>query len=346
MINRWVKRLWAEYNGEKIYIFSFKNKHNSYVEVLNYGAIVKSIVVPDKDNNLSNVVLNYPDFISYKQDPFFVGATIGRFANRIGNASYTFDNQVVLLSKNDGPHQNHGGKKGFHDKIFDYYISGDTLVLSVSSPSGEGGYPGHVQFIVRYKWSKNDQLSIKYEATTTQITPLNFTNHSYFNLSGTSACVWDHVLKINADKVLETSSDFIPTGEILPADLIYANSGKSLGEILIKGHVPQGLNHYFIAQSSAEKSWKSSAIGTLLHPKSGRCLEVYTSYPGVQIYTGDYLDTKHDGLSIHKPFQGVCLECQYYPDSPNHKNFPTTFIGPREHYHQQIIYSFKLMKDC
>src|SRR5690606_25051131 len=283
MINRWVKRLWAEYNGEKIYIFSYKNKHNSYVEILNYGAIVKSIVVPDKDNNLSNVVLNYPDFISYKQDPFFVGATIGRFANRIGNASYTFDNQVVLLSKNDGPHQNHGGKEGFHDKIFDYYISGDTLILSVSSPSGEGGYPGHVQFIVRYKWSKNDQLSIKYEATTTQITPLNFTNHSYFNLSGVNSSIWKHVLEINADQVLETTADFIPTGEIRPAKSVYSSNGKSLGESLIKDNVTQGLNHYFIFKGSTKKPWKTSAIGKLFDPESGRCLEVFTSYPGVQV---------------------------------------------------------------
>lgn len=338
MINKWVKRLWGEYNGQNIYLFSYKNSRGSYVEITNYGAIVKSIVVPDKNGELSNVVLSYPNFLSYKEDPCYIGATIGRFANRIGNASYTFADHEVLLTNNDGVHQNHGGIEGFHDKIFDYHISGDILTLRVSSPSGEGGYPGNVQLIVRYSWSSNDQLSISYEAITNQITPLNFTNHSYFNLSGLNTSIWNHVLDINADEVLETTADYIPTGEIRSANSVYSNNGKSLGENLIIDDVPKGLNHYFI--SKAKSSWRSSAIGKLFDPESRRCLEIFTSYPGVQIYTGDFLNTQLEGSSYHKPFQGLCLECQFYPDSPNHKHFPNTFIAPRQLYSHEIIYCF------
>lgn len=345
MINKWVKRLWGEYNGQNIYLFSFKNNQGSYVQITNYGAIVKSIFVPDRNREFRNVVLSFPDFLSYKQDSCYLGATIGRFANRIGNASYTFDNQVVFLTKNDGEHHNHGGEEGFHDKIFDYHIIGDTLILSVTSPSGEGGYPGNVQLTVCYNWSNDDQLSISYEAVTNQITPLNFTNHSYFNLSGVNSFIWDHVLEINADKVLVTTDDYIPTGEIKPAKSVYLNNGNNLGENLIKGNIPNGLNHYFISRGPANKSWKSSAVGKLFDPESGRCLEVFSSYPGVQIYTGDFLNTKLEGLPYHKPFQGMCFECQYYPDSPNHKNFPNTFIGPRQRYYRQIIYCFSVVED-
>lgn len=343
MINKWVKRLWGECNRQNIYLFSYKNSQGSYVEIINYGAIVKSIVVPDKNMEFSNVVLSYPNFLSYKEDSCYIGATIGRFANRIGNASYTFANQVVYLSKNDGAHQNHGGEEGFHDKIFDYHISGDTLMLYISSGSGEGGYPGNVKFIVRYHWSRNDQLTISYEAITNHITPLNFTNHSYFNLSGLNTPIWDHVLEINADQVLETTSDYIPTGKIQSAKSVYSNNGKSIGENLIKNDVPKGLNHYFISRGTTKNSWRTSGIGKLFEPESRRCLEVFTSYPGVQIYTGDYLNTQLEGSSYHKPFQGLCLECQFYPDSPNHKNFPNTFIGPRQRYYQQILYDFKVV---
>src|SRR5690606_19889703 len=162
----------------------------------------------------------------------------------------------------------------------------------VTSGSGEGGYPGNVQFFVHYRWSKNDQLSIIYEAITNQITPLNFTNHSYFNLSGIDSSIWKHVLEINADQVLETTLDFIPTGKILPANSVYSSNGKTLGENLFKNNTLQGLNHYFISKGSTKMSWKSSAIARLSDPESGRLLEVFTSYPGIQIYTGEYLDTK------------------------------------------------------
>lgn len=340
MINQWTQTLWGEYKGKKIYLFSFKNNDGSFVEIINYGAIVKSIVIPDKNEVMENVVLSYPDFSSYQQDSCYLGATIGRFANRIRNAAYTFDDKVVELTKNDGVHQNHGGDEGFHNKVFEAYIEGDTLALSISSPCGEGGFPGNVQFKVRYCWTEDHELRIRYQAITNHITPLNFTNHAYFNLSGKNTHIWSHILDICAENVLETTANFIPTGNIMPINSVYPNNGKNLSASLNINDGYKGLNHYFITKKSTELTWKSLPVAKLFDPGNGRRLEVFTSYPGLQIYTGDYLKTKVSGSDYHQPFQGICLECQLYPDSPNHKHFPNTFVAPRQLYSHEILYCF------
>jgi len=316
-------------DGKEIFKFKLTNVHGNYVELLNYGAIVKSIVVPDKNGKKENVVLGFPTLKGYLNDNCYIGATIGRFSNRI--------NKTYHLDKNDGKNNNHSGSAGFNSKVFDFLVIDDAVIFTLDSKDGEGGFPGNLKTKVIYNWTNRNELKIKYLAISDEKTPLNFTNHSYFNLSGCKDKIQNHNLTIRSNSILESTPDYIPTGEIVAADQL-SFSNKKLGEVMQN----KGLNVFYIFDKNTTQP---DFVCELSEEESGRRMRVQTSYPGVQLYTGDYLNSKIMGehSKLYEPFDGVCLECQYYPDSPNHEHFSNTIFGSGEFYNETITYAFDVM---
>jgi len=263
----------------------------------------------------------------YIDDQCYVGATIGRYANRIAFASFKLDGYQYQLEPNNGPHSNHGGIDGLHRRIFDVTVHDDTILFHLTSADGDGGFPGNLRLTVGYRWNDANELHIQYEATSDKKTILNITNHAYFNLSGGKTDIVDHQLQVRASHVLETTEDYIPTGTLVPCP------NPSFSRI-------KGLNHCYVLHEAAQNSLKKAA---LLHDTdSGRTLEVYTTYPGLVIYSGDFLSGDVPGYAgiPYRPFDGMCLECQYFPDSPNHPDFPSTVLDIEAVYSEQIVYKF------
>jgi aldose 1-epimerase len=333
---------WGSHAGKDVYLFRLVNAEGSYVELTNYGATLVSVVVPDTKGVKENVVLGFPLLEGYQCDQCYIGSTVGRFANRIGGAQFTLSGKAYTLDRNDYQNTNHGGYQGFHAQVFDYTLQDNGITFTLSSADGEGGFPGNVQLRVSYTWNDDQQLQIGYEATTDQTTVLNFTNHAYFNLSACRYTILDHRLQIDSSSILETTSSYIPTGAILPAGKYSFEDETRLGDKIVTNvDNRQGLNHYYIFRDNNQKDIIRCRLSD---PESGRVLEVYTSYPGVQVYSGDFLSsisqTHH--ANAYKPFEGICLECQYFPDSPNHAHFPSTVLNPGERYEQKIIYQFSV----
>jgi aldose 1-epimerase len=266
---------------------------------------------------------------------------VGRVANRIGQASFRLDGQTYMLEQNDYPNTNHGGAAGFNFKVFDHRVEGDTLILSLESPDGDGGYPGALKLEVHYSWSDQHALTIRFKAVTDRQTIANFTNHAYFNLSALRESVADHVLTIRSKEMLESTVDYIPNGKILETGERSFLKHRVKERFLKQGDLITGLNAYYLF----EKDSRDGAVCTLADPVSGRLLEVYTTYPGVQLYTGDYLTSSVQGSqgAYYKPFDGVCLECQHFPDSPNHASFPSIALKPGDVYDETIRYKFSVV---
>jgi aldose 1-epimerase len=261
-------------------------------------------------------------------------------ANRIGRASFTIDGETFMLEQNDYPNTNHGGAAGFNFRVFEYAIDGDDLMLSLESPDGDGGYPGKLKLEVCYSWNDDQELTIRFKAETDRKTVANFTNHAYFNLSAMREGIADHRLTIRSKEMLESAPDYIPTGRIIRAGS-RSFSGHRLGERFDRdGELVTGLNTYYPFDASDYPE----AVCTLLAPLSARRLDVYTTYPGVQLYTGDYLTSAVPGShgACYKPFDGVCLECQHFPDSPNHASFPSIVLKPGDRYDETIRYKFSV----
>ena len=340
-LNQNISRVaWGSHAGKDVYLFRFTNTKGSYVELTNYGATLVSVVVPDANGVKGNVVLGFPSLEGYLRDQCYIGSTVGRFANRIGGARFTLHGKVYTLDQNDSQNTNHGGYRGFHAQVFDYALLDNGILFTLASAHGEGGFPGNVQLKVSYTWNDDQQLQIGYEATADETTVLNFTNHAYFNLSACRYTIHDHRLQINSSEILETTSQFIPTGRILPAGNYSFETETRLGDKIIqKNNTIQGLNHYYIFRNNEQEN---SVKCRLRDPESKRVLEVYTTYPGVQVYSGDFLSSvsQTNHAAAYKPLDGVCLECQYFPDSPNHAHFPSTILNPGERYDEKIIYRF------
>ena len=328
-----VQTLW---NGSDIYLFKLVNDSGAYVELSNYGATIVSIVVPDRNDNLISVALGFPSFEGYGQDESYIGSTIGRFANRIGGGSFVLNGKRFSLDRNDGQNSNHSGKAGFHAKVFSFQTGTDTITFWLSSSDGEGGFPGNVQFEVKYSWNNENELSIVYTATTDQTTVMNFTNHAYFNLEG-EGNILDHNLTVFADTMLEADSSYIPTGTIRKAD-VASGVEKSIQE-RIKINGGSGLNSYYLFNTQRNNH---EMVCQLKNETSGIQLRVFTSLPGVQLYSGDYLMSKHAGHNgkPYKSLQGLCLECQFPPDSPNHANFLSTVVDAGSEFNHYILYKF------
>ena len=335
------KKVWGKHHGKDVFLFRLQNETGAFVEVTNYGASLVSVNVPDKLGKQGNVVLGFPSLEGYVKDSCYIGSTIGRIANRIGGASFVLDNQMYCLDKNDGVNNNHGGKEGFHNKVFDAAIHNHQLRLTYTSPHGEGGFPGNLVFRVTYSWSITNELLVQYSAITDMRTVCNFTNHAYFNLSAGDEKIDSHQLYIASRQVVETTEDYIPTGNVLPAHQLSFQSQRLKEKFTIQHEREHGLNTYYIFDPSHKPT---SLACALYHNASGRKLNIFTTYPGVQLYTGDYLKSETAGLqgNNYEPFDGVCLECQYYPDSPNHPHFPTVVLNPEQEYKEYIAYQFSV----
>lgn len=325
-------------SGAEVFLFKISHESGAFVELTNFGATLVSIVVPDKNENFSNVLLRYENIEGYQKDTSYIGSTVGRFANRIGKANFSLNGVRYNLDKNDGQNTNHGGFSGFNSKIFNYEIQEDRIIFSYFSEDSEGGFPGNLKFFVTYLFLENNELHIDFEIISDKTTIFNPTNHAYFNLSGVEGNILDHELRIYSDSYLETNKEFIPTGEIIP---IRANTAfdfrhsKEIATMMpLKNEIIQGFNTFFV--SSSKEFTKH--LATLKNQISGRILDVYSTMPGVQIYTGDYLSDPFF------PFAGICLEAQFYPDGPNHSNFKTLILKLNHVYNHEIVYKFSVEK--
>lgn len=332
------KTPWGTHPGESVFLFRLTNAHGDYVELTNYGATWVSAVVPDRAGKKGHVVLGFPSLEGYQQDRCYMGSTVGRFANRIARARFTLDDKEYTLDATDGVNTNHGGRAGFHARVFSYEQRHNGILFSYTSPAGEGGYPGTLTLRVEYTWNADRALTVTYTAVTDQKTVANFTNHAYFNLA-TYGTMLDQTLSVRSSHILASTPAYIPTGEIIPVGNKQLRWSTLRHHVTPKGDRLEGLNDYYILDNPA-KEQEPAAV--LYDPNSGRQMEVFTSYPGLMVYTADYLASEQPGHtgSVYKPFGGVCIECQYYPDSPNHTHFPSTTLTAGAEYREWIVFKF------
>ncbi|MDN3202908.1 aldose epimerase family protein [Algoriphagus sediminis] len=333
----------AEHNGEDVMIYVLENQ-DMKLELSNYGGLVYKIWVPDREGNLENVALtmeNVEDFLS-KPNPFF-GATAGRVANRIGGASFTLDGETYTLARNNGQNTLHGGLEGFNKKVWSgeiYELENEVGVKMVYvSPDGEEGFPGELTTTMYMGLTENNELRIRFEATTDKSTIVNLTNHTYFNLGGIQRDVLDHLFTFHADAYTPVDDELIPTGEIKDVNgtAFDFRVPKLLGD-QIKAN-GEGFDHNMIMK--LEPSSEMEHFVTVLHPESGRKMEMYSDNVGVQFYTGNFINEfEGAGGKIYEKHWGFCLESQNWPDAINHENFPSPILRPGEKYTHEIIYRF------
>ncbi len=332
---------WGETDGKKIYLYTLTNKNGVQVKISNYGGTVTSWVTPDKNGNKSSIVLGFDSLSGYLAKPPYFGAAIGRYGNRIGKGAFKIDTVTYKLATNNDANHLHGGNKGFDKVVWDATPATDSsasLTLNYLSKDGEEGYPGNLKVTVTYTLTDDNELVIDYSAETDKATPVNLTNHSYFNLTGdASKNILDHTLQVNADKYTPVDKGLIPTGELKavsggPFDFLQPHK---IGERIAA--VDGGYDHNFVL---TRKGKDLELVATLSDSVSGRKLEVYTEEPGLQFYSGNFLDgtfKTSDGKAINK-YAALCLETQHFPDSPNKLAFPTTILKPGEKYHTVTKY--------
>lgn len=330
---------------EPVYRFRITNASGAYVEFTNVGARWITAMLPDMDGRLCNILQGSDKLADYLTDTYYMGAIIGRFANRISGASFSINGNHYQLEANDGRNTNHGGTSGFHQKLWQWELLPDGVRFMLCSPDGEGGYPGNLRVTVEYRWNEQSELSIRYHGVTDRATYLNMTNHAYFNLSGRKETIAHHRLMIPSRWMLDTTSEFIPTGrevEVTGTPFDFTTSTE-IGKGLNAGHQQlrwnRGYNHCYILKKAPSEEMKAPSqemlpAARLYDPASGRCLKVETDLPGILIYTGGYL--KH-------PDTAICLETQYFPDTPSHADFPSCLLRPGEEYNQQTIYKFETL---
>ncbi len=337
---------WGEFDGKKVTLFTLVNHNGDSVTITNYGGTVTSFVVPDKNGNRSSVIIGFDSLAPYLQKPPYFGALVGRYANRIGGAQFTLNHNEYKLNPNDGKNTLHGGLKGFDKVVWDATVPSDSvpsIELNYTSKDGEEGFPGNLKVMVKYTLTDDAGLKIEYNAETDKPTPVNLTNHSYFNLSGSvKNSILDETLWIDADKYTPVDSTLIPTGEIksvkgTPFDF---TSPKKMGRDIDSVKGGYDIN-YVLNRTDSTSLQKVAEVSDSI---SGRTMEVYTTQPGLQFYTGNFLDGKFTGrygnpISLHSAF---CLEAQHFPDSPNKPEFPNTILNPGQKYHQETVYKIKL----
>ncbi len=340
-------------NGKNTDLFTLKNSSGMEICITNYGGRIVSIMVPDREEELQDVVLGFDNIQEYVEKPSSFGATIGRFANRIAYGKFPLHGDTITLSLNNGKHTIHGGAEGWQNQVFDAeQLTDSLLVLRYVSADGEAGFPGKVDVKATFILRDDNTLRIDYLATTDKKTVINMTNHSFFNLSGDpSTTIVDHVLLVNADTYTPLDSALITTGDLenvvsTPFDF---TSPVSIEDALARDslhrqlQLAQGFDHNYVLLS-AGKLGKLAAQA--YSPRSGIILEVYSTEPGLQVYTGNMLDGSRKGkggVYYHKR-AGLCLEPQHYPDSPNKPRWPSTILEPGEKYTSSTIYRFGILE--
>jgi aldose 1-epimerase len=335
-----------------VWIYTLKNVHGIEARIMTYGATIVSLKTPDGNGHLQNIVLGFDTLAPYTAGVPYYGATVGRYANRIARASFTLDGTSYSLNANDGPNSLHGGSRGFDKRVWkaDANTSRNSLKLTYVSAAGEEGFPGQLTAHVTYRLREDDSLSIEYEATTTAATPLNLANHSYFNLSGDPArSILEHRLTINAAKFTPVDATLIPTGELravagtafdFRSEAVIGSRIDTDDAQLNLGH---GYDHNWVLNAAPGKALRFAA--RLTDPASGRVLEVRTTQPGLQFYSGNFMNGKPAGEgSVYNYRTGLCLETQHFPDSPNAPAFPNTILRPGETYAQKTLLHFRTLK--
>ena len=333
--------------GEAIILYTMTNSHGAYVKLTNIGAAIVGIGVPDREGNIADVALGYADFHDYFGDSAGMGKTIGRFANRIANGRFTLNDIEYQLARNNGKNHLHGGPKGFGEVLWECRVEVNRVVFSYISPDGEERYPGNLGVEVVYDWNDECELEITYYAKTDAPTLVNLTNHVYFNLQGEgSGDILSEELKLNCSHYLPTDYGSIPTGERAtvmdtPMDFTqFKPVRQDIDEDTEQLRFGNGYDHFWIIDGW--EPGKMSEAAQLYDPTSGRLLTVETTQPGLMFYSGNYLA----GLGRDKTGKelenrcGLALECQNYPDAPNHPDFPSAVLNPDEDYEQHIIFRF------
>lgn len=329
-----VSKEWLHrYKDQDVYRITLNNDNGLKVNIINYGAAIESILVPDSKNHTENIVLSYNTIEEYFNDPHYLGCTVGRYANRIAGGIININNKTYQLTQNEaGKNHLHGGYCGFNKKIWNIdqtinSVDETGVILSVISPDMEEGYPGNLAVEVSYTLTNSNELFIAYKASTDLPTVVNLTNHTYFNLSGGKHDISSHLLTINAAEFTPIHDNYIPLGSIKPVEnsIFDLRKPKPAGEFM----------HQIITANYCLNNHKEFEFAARLSdPESGKSLEIRTTNPGLQLYCGNYLSGNFE------PFSGICLEPQYYPDSPNHPQFPSTVLLPGEVYNEIISYKF------
>ncbi len=337
-------------DGQGVLLFTLTNARGMEARIMTYGGILVSLKVPDKNGKLADVVLGYDKLSDYvKASPYF-GALIGRYGNRIANGKFTLDGKTYTLAINNPPNSLHGGTKGFDKRVWQAAAAASAneakLTLRYVSRDGEEGYPGTLRVNVVYTLTRDNALKIDYTATTNKATVLNLTHHSYFNLAGAgNGDILGHMMQINANRFTPVNKNLIPTGELRPVlgtPLDFRTPtviGKRINDDNEQLKFGGGYDHNFVINHTGLRLVRAARV---VEPKSGRVMTVFTTEPGVQFYTGNFLDGKNIGKGgkAYKKRTGFCLECQHFPDTPNHPKFPTTTLRPGRTYRQTTIYQF------
>lgn len=344
-------RFQTEVNGKKTDLFTLRNKNNIEVCITNFGGRIVSVMVPDKDGQMCDVVLGFDSIQDYISKPSDFGASIGRYANRINQGKFTLDGVEYQLPRNNYGHCLHGGPQGFQYRVYDaVQPNPQELQLTYLAEDGEEGYPGNITCKVFMKLTDDNAIDIRYEAETDKPTIVNMTNHSYFNLDGDAGSNADHLLAIDADYYTPVDSTFMTTGEILPV-------ADTPMDFRTPTPVGARINDYSFAQlkngNGYDHNWVLNTKGditrkcaSLKSPKTGIVLDVYTDEPGIQMYAGNFLDgslTGKKGITYNQR-ASVCLETQKYPDTPNKPEWPSAVLRPGEKYTSQCIFKFSVDK--
>jgi aldose 1-epimerase len=334
-------------DGAAVHLFTLKNSHGVEVRAIDYGATIVSIRTPDRSGKVDDVVLGFDGFDPYLTKARYFGSIVGRYGNRIAGGKFVLDGAPVQLAVNNGTNHLHGGNRGF-DKIIwhgeRFERGGNSgVVFTYTSPDGEESYPGTLQMTVTYTLTARDELMLEYVAKTDKATPINLTNHSYFNLAGRGhGDILQHVLTLNADRYTPVDAALIPTGELATVQGTPFDFRKptAIGARIDTDHEQikrgGGYDHNFVLNGTASAERPRHAAH-VVDPSSGRTLDVATTEPGVQFYAGNNLDEARNGFGRRT---GLCLETQHYPDSPNHANFPSTILRPGATFRSTTVFTF------
>ena len=337
--------------GDSVERYSMTNANGLKLSLITLGAAIQSFEVPDRDGKLAQIQLNFDDLAGYLKHKAHFGCTIGRFGNRIAKGKFTLDGQEYTLPINNGPNSLHGGPAGFDHQIWQAepfeQQNARGVKFQYTSADGEAGYPGELAVTVTYTLTDSNELRIDYAATTSKPTVVNLTNHTYWNLGGAhSGPILHNVLKLEADSYLAVDETLIPTGEVVaveggPMDFTQAKTlGKDIDALKDETKGLRGYDHCYVVNGPAGKLRMAAQV---VDPNSGRTMDIQTTEPAIQLYTGNFLD----GDQINGGYEqhcAVCLETQHYPDAPNHKAFPSTVLRPGEKFESSTVHTFGIAK--
>ncbi len=344
----------ATTDGRKAELFTLTNRHGIQIRLTNYGGIITSLRTPDRSGRFDDIVLGYDSLAGYLRNSPYFGAIVGRYGNRIARGIFSLDGTTYRLAVNNGPNSLHGGLRGFDKVVWNatpfQNQEGSGVGLDYTSPDMEEGYPGTLRSHVTYTLTEDDRLIVDYQATTDKATPVNLTQHTYWNLAGSARRdILGHELTINADSMTPVDTTLITTGAITP---VTGTPFDFRNPTTIGARVDQrqdaqirygnGYDHNFVLNRGGAGADALVRAARVVEPSTGRTLEIFTTEPGLQFYSGNFLDGSitGKGAAVYRFRYGIALETQHYPDSPNHPNFPSTILRPGQQYHTRTVYQF------